>query len=140
MSEEGRPSVTPFSISDILNREHSSQNSNSIWDSRYTYERPILPVSFLAPPQYMQTTSPCLPTLPQSSACTRYPCSQQPVVSPQTALSDRRLEESPASHRSDSRSKSDGECVIFLFVVQFQTVGGLEALNAECVVCKTPLN
>lgn len=111
MSEDGRPSVTPFSISDILNREHGAQSNNSIWDSRHTYDRPILPVPFLAPPQFMQT-SPCLPNLQQSSGCTRYPCPQQPVASPQRPINDRRLEESPTP-RSDNRSKDDGECVIF---------------------------
>ena len=125
MSEDGRPSVTPFSISDILNREEGSQNSSSIWDSRHTCERPIVSVPYVVPPQFMQT-SPSHPNLQPFSACTRYPCgSQQPIASSTMTSNDRNLEET-SIHRSDNRSKDDGECVICQFVVRpSQAVGGL---------------
>ena len=78
MDDANKPSATPFSITDILNRKDIqglNNNSTSLWERR-GYDHHHLP-------SYLQT-SPCLPSTFNFQAfapCSNYPCSSQPRAS-----------------------------------------------------------
>lgn len=101
-----KPSATPFSITDILNRKeiqginHSS--TSSVWERRGCDHHPL--------PSYLPT-SPCLPVtsfnLQAFTPSTYYQCSTQPVASAPKDKS--KTEESTSEENTEESSELSKE-------------------------------
>jgi hypothetical protein len=134
MEDANKPSVTPFSITDILNRQDIqgiNNNSSSLWERRGLDHHQL--------PTYLPS-SPYLHSFQPFAPCTNYPCPTQRIAS--SPKDTTHSEESNAEESTDrcELSKDHSEYTFDHTLNRGLAFRGLDSLSAKVPRNRPPSN